>query len=387
MKRVLSFLISLSFLFSCNYSEEISNKQVVVNYANIVYANYYDTFQNTLKLKEQIATFIDAPSEDGLEKCKEAWLIARQSYGQTEAFRFYGGPIDGENGPEGQLNAWPLDEAYIDYVVSPNNDNLNIINSPDQYPEITTDFIASMNEKGSETNVSSGYHAIEFLLWGQDLSEGPGAGERKYTDYLETEQATAENADRRKIYLLETANLLLIDLSSVLQEWEPEQQNYRVDFIENSGKSLEKIVSGLGKLSKGELAGERMFVAYDLRSKEDEHSCFSDNTHNDIIVNAIGIQNVYLGRYELYESDSTISGPGIYDLLKQKDEALAEELKETISKGIASSRKIEAPFDQQIKSESGRKQIAQTISLFRKQGDLLAASANQFGFKFDPEAI
>lgn len=376
-----------SLLFSCNSSEEISNKDVVENYAELVYASYEDTHQHAIDLKEEIVTFISNPTEQGFEKAKEAWLIARETYGQTEAYRFYGGPIDGENGPEGQINAWPLDEAYIDYVAGSENNNVNIINSPEKFPEITADFIASMNEKGSETNVSSGYHAIEFLLWGQDLSEGPGAGERKYNDYLDGEEATAQNARRRKTYLLETVDLLLRDLKAVKEEWKPNQQNYRAEFVSNSDKSIEKIVSGLGKLSKGELAGERMFVAYDLRSKEDEHSCFSDNTHNDIIANATGIQNVYLGKYESFAGDSTLKGPGIYDLLKQKDESLAEELKETIAKGLAESKKITPPFDQQIKSEAGRKQIAQTISLFRKQGDLFAASANKFGFKFDPEAI
>jgi putative iron-regulated protein len=386
MKRVLSFFIASLLLISCNSNKKVSKEAVVKNYANIVYANYQDAHAHATGLKVEINSFIENPTKEGFENAKEAWLLARESYGQTEAFRFYGGPIDGENGPEGQMNAWPLDEAYIDYVASENSSNANLINSPEKFPEITADFIASMNEKGSETNVSSGYHAIEFLLWGQDLSDGPAAGQRKFTDYISGEEASAENADRRKIYLLETVNLLISDLNSVRVQWEPEQDNYRARFISNPDKSTEKIVSGLGKLSKGELAGERMFVAYDLRSKEDEHSCFSDNTHNDIIANATGIQNVFLGRYKTFSADSTIIGPGLYDLLKHKDESLAEQLRQTISKGVAESKKIKSPFDQQIKSEEGRKQIAKTISLFRKQGDLLAAAANKLGFKFDPEA-
>lgn len=387
IRRLSLFIPIILLFFSCSTKEKISKKEVVENYANIVYANYQDAHAHALALREDIILFVDNPTQAGLESAKQAWLLARESYGQTEAFRFYGGPIDGEDGPEGQINAWPLDEAYIDYVAQENDRNANIINSPERFPEITADFIASMNEKGSETNVSAGYHAIEFLLWGQDLSDGPGAGERKYTDYIEGEEANSQHADRRKTYLLATVDLLIHDLESVLEEWEPEQQNYRAAFMANPDKATEKIVSGLGKLSKGELAGERMFVAYDLRSKEDEHSCFSDNTHNDIISNAIGIQNVYLGRYATFANDSTISGPGIHDLLSQNNPALAEELKQTISKGVAESKAITPPFDQQIKNELGRKQIAKTIGLFRKQGDLFAAAANQFGFKFDPEAI
>ena len=51
-----------------------------------------------------------------LVPARKAWLAAREPYGQTEAFRFYGGPIDDAKGPEGRINAWPLDEAYIDSV-------------------------------------------------------------------------------------------------------------------------------------------------------------------------------------------------------------------------------------------------------------------------------
>ena len=80
---------------------------------------------------------------------------ARDDYGPTEAFRFYDGPIDNpDDGPEGQINAWPMDEAYVDYVEG----------KPDgrdhqrhrRLPEITTDVIVAANEEGGETNISTG---------------------------------------------------------------------------------------------------------------------------------------------------------------------------------------------------------------------------------------
>ena len=59
------------------------------------------------------------------------------------------------------------------------------------FPEITAEALTAANEEGGETNISTGWHAIEFLLWGQDLSAtGPGA--RPATDYT-----TAPNAERR----------------------------------------------------------------------------------------------------------------------------------------------------------------------------------------------
>jgi len=373
---------------ACDSAEQEASfaSDVVNNYADIVLANYEDAHNDALMLQAKIDEFLTSPNETTLEAAQEAWLNARESYGQTEAFRFYGGPIDNEDGPEGQLNAWPLDEAYIDYVVGGAESNANIINSPDVFPDINANMISELNEQGSETNVSSGYHAIEFLLWGQDLSEGPGGGERPYTDYLTTNEGTASNQDRRSTYLNEVTKLLVADLSSLVQEWDSGGNNFRESFTATPQKSIENIISALGKLSKGELAGERMFVAYDLQSKEDEHSCFSDNTHRDIVNNALGIQNVYLGRYEA-NSGTAIKGVSIHDLLKDKDAELAEAIKTNMEESVAACQAIQPPFDQEILNPEGRERIVTAITLLRAQGDKLAEAASVLGFEFDPSDI
>ena len=41
------------------------------------------------------------PTPATLEAAKRAWLLARDDYGPTEAYRFYGGPIDNEDGRSG----------------------------------------------------------------------------------------------------------------------------------------------------------------------------------------------------------------------------------------------------------------------------------------------
>ncbi len=218
-----------------------------------------------------------------LAAAKEAWLTARDDYGPTEAFRFYGGPIDNEeNGVEGLMNAWPLDEAYIDYVEgSPDAGDHQL---PDEYPTIDADLLVSLNEQGGEANISTGWHAIEFLLWGQDLSTD-GAGARPVEDYT-----TAPNADRRAAYLSRGVGP---PCSLTWARWSmpgpPTGDNYRTEFLALApDEALGMIMTGMGELSRGELAGERMTVAYEARSQEDEHSCFSDNTTNDIIGNASG---------------------------------------------------------------------------------------------------
>src|SRR5262245_13729776 len=95
---------------------------VVSTYASIVYASYQDCMTKNLQLQSAIDAFVAAPSPSTLQNAKNAWLSSREVYGQTEAYRFYSGPIDNEvDGPEGLLNSWPLDEQAIDYVQSDAN--------------------------------------------------------------------------------------------------------------------------------------------------------------------------------------------------------------------------------------------------------------------------
>jgi putative iron-regulated protein len=319
-----------------------------------------------------IDTFVANPTSDTLAAAKDAWLMARDDYGPTEAFRFYGGPIDDEeDGIEGLINAWPLDEAYIDYVEGAPNSG--IVNMPDEYPTIDAELLVSLNEEGGEANISTGWHAIEFLLWGQDLSTG-GSGERPVEDYT-----TATNAERRARYLTEASDLLLVHLGAMVDAWAPDADNYRAEFVAlPPDQALGMIMTGIGELSRGELAGERMTVAFEARSQEDEHSCFSDNTHRDIVSNALGIENVWLGRYRRRDG-TTLQGPSLRDLVAARDPALAQRVTGEISASLAAAAAIQAPFDREIaggRDAPGRQRVQKTVdSLVRQSKDLVDAAS------------
>ena len=93
-------------------------------------------------------------------------------------------------------------------------------------------------------------------------------------------------------------------------EWSADvEDNYRAAFLAlDTDEALTMMLTGIGVLSKAELGGERIFTAYDNQDQEDEHSCFADNTHRDIITNWIGITNVYFGRYQRIDG-MLIDGP------------------------------------------------------------------------------
>ncbi|MGQ3168863.1 MAG: imelysin family protein [Hydrogenophaga sp.] len=344
---------------------------VATHYAELVHANYSDTLAAAQDMQAAIATFVAAPSAEGLAAARKAWLQAREFYGQTEAFRFYGGPIDDDKGPEGRINAWPLDEAYVDYVQG--KPKAGLINNPKF--KITKANLAKFNERGGEENISSGWHAVEFLLWGQDLSE-TGPGNRSFEDYVD---GKTPNADHRRQFLTVATALLVDDLTSVNKAWLPGQKNYRARFEKGGKESVRKIIVGLGSLSRGELAGERMEVALNSQDQEDEHSCFSDNTHRDIVTNALGIQNVWLGQYKKRDG-SLLQGPSVRDLVAASKADLAEKTSAQLASSLAAAESIPAPFDRAIaKGAPGRPAIEKTIASLVEQSKLLVESASAVG--------
>ena len=345
---------------------------VVNNYADGAYASYSRSLALAQNMDAAIDNFLAEPSQHRLDAAKRAWLLARDDYGVTEIYRFYEGPIDNEeNGPEGLVNAWPMDESYVDYVEG--NPSAGVINMPNEFPTIDADLLVSLNEEDGEENISTGWHAIEFLLWGQDIyPDGPGY--RPVSDYT-----TAENAERRATYLAVSTDLLISHLQDMVDAWAPGKSNYRAQFVsKDSNAAITDIITGIGEMSRGELAGERMTVAYEARSQEDEHSCFSDNTISDIVANAAGVQRVYSGDY------GSVAGPGIKDLIAAQDQQLADQLEQEINRSVYLARSIPAPFDGHLIEglsdvSPGRKAVLETIVALEKQTDTIVSAAQKVG--------
>lgn len=340
---------------------------VAEHYADGVYASYQASIASATELQSSLQAFTADPTEANLEAAKTQWLAARDDYGPTEAFRFYDGPIDDpDDGPEGQINAWPMDEAYVDYVDG--DPGAGIINNAADFPEITADVIVSANEDGGETNISTGWHAIEFLLWGQDLDPtGPGA--RPVTDYT-----TSPTAERRATYLNLLADQLVADLESVAEQWAPDGE-YREEFLSDPVQAVSHMFRGIGALTVGELSGERIAVALETADQEDEHSCFSDNTNADVRNNAIGVQWVYTGAYPGLE------GPGLDTLVEQVDPELNTELTEQIAATVALTESYAQPFDVMLVEDPAP--LEATVQALQVQGDLIAEAADQLGISVD----
>jgi putative iron-regulated protein len=250
-----------------------------------------------------------------------------------------------------------LDEGLIDYTAADygNEENplaaLNVIASPQftlsgakvDASVITPALIAgTLHEAdGIEANVASGYHAIEFLLWGQDLNgTGPGAGTRPWTDFAVGEACTGGNCDRRAAYLQAATDLLVSDLQEMVANW-AEGGLARTAVTADPQAGLLAMLTGMGSLSYGELAGERMKLGLMLNDPEEEHDCFSDNTHNSHYYDGLGIRNVYLGTFARVDG-SLIEGPSLSDLVAAVDPGVDAQLKAELAASVAALGAVKA---------------------------------------------
>lgn len=359
MTRFLLPSLTLSLVACGGFPKE--GEDAVLTYADIVEASYADSHMTAMQLDTALEALVANPSADTMSAARQAWLDSREPYLQTEVYRFYDGPIDDpDDGPEGLINAWPLDEAYIDYIEG--DATSGIVNGTET---IDGETLVSLNEAGGEANIATGYHAIEFLLWGQDQST-TGAGDRPWTDY-----SVADNADRRGQYLTVAGDLLVGHLGDVHEQWGAGAA-YRTSFVEaEPEESFEKILTGMIVLSGFETGGERLQAALDSGSQEDEHSCFSDNTHRDMIQDVQGVQNVWLGSYTRVDG-TVVEGTGVRDVVAAKDKDLADQLDARIAESLSLANALQTPFDQEIvPGAEGNARVEALIISLRTQEDLL----------------
>ncbi|WP_417418209.1 imelysin family protein [Hoeflea sp.] len=328
---------------------DVTPEAVIAHYVDVAEAKYGDALATAKALDAAIEAFLANPTDETLQAARSAWLAARVPYQQTEVYRFGNAIVDDW---EGRVNAWPLDEGLIDYVdasygAESDENSLftaNVIANPSieingktiDATKITPELISETLQEagGIEANVASGYHAIEFLLWGQDLNgNGPGAGNRPATDYS-LENCTNGNCDRRRDYLGAASDLLVADLEEMAANWKAGGAARLA--LEKTGVAggLSTILTGMGSLSYGELAGERMKLGLLLGDPEEEHDCFSDNTHNSHRYDAVGIRTAYTGVYTRLDG-SEMTGPSLADLLAAKDPAIAQEFSDDLDATIA----------------------------------------------------
>lgn len=387
LNRTLVFLLGL--LCAGRLLAAPTETAVLDHYADLAHTKYGDALTTAVALQQAVDRFLARPDSPSLAAARAAWKAARVPYSQTEAYRF-GNPVVDTWEP--RINAWPLDEGLIDYVAdsygtrSDNNpfyranvianDTLDIGGQKIDARRIDRALLRKLNEAGGvTTNVATGYHAIEFLLWGQDLNgTGPGAGDRPATDY-DRRHCTHGHCERRAAYLRTATALLVDDLRWMTAQWDRGGSARKALESQGTRKGLAAILTGMGSLSFGELAGERLRLGLMLHDPEEEQDCFSDNTHWSHYYDAVGIRDVYLGTYT--RSDGRmLSGPSLSDLVAAAkpdvDRQMRERLDGTVAKMqvlVDSAEKDGIAYDQLIAegNEAGNAKVEAAVQALMAQ--------------------
>ncbi|MCQ8871552.1 imelysin family protein [Mesorhizobium sp. LMG17149] len=349
---------------------ETDAKAVIKTYSDIALAKYEDSLTTAQALDKAVDALLAAPSVETLNAARDAWKASRVPYQQTEVYRFGNKIVDDW---EGKVNSWPLDEGLIDYVAKSYgtesdanalytanviaNKEIEINGKKVDASKLSPEFLSGtlQGAGGIEANVATGYHAIEFLLWGQDLhGTGPGAGERPYTDY-DLKNCTGGNCDRRAEYLKSASDLLVSDIQEMVGNWKEDGAARKALVDGEPNTAISTIFTGMGSLSYGELAGERMKLGLLLHDPEEEHDCFSDNTYNSHLYDAIGIRAAYHASYTRLDG-TVVSGPSVADMVKAADPAIDKELSDKLDVTVA---KMEAIKTRALAGEAYDQQIAE----------------------------
>jgi len=348
---------------SLNSATVVNQETVVQNYIALAQAKYGDSLATAESLEKAIHQFLSDPSEASLTQAKEAWIAARVPYQQTEVYRFGNAAVDDW---EGKVNAWPLDEGLIDYVDASygqgSDENpfytANIIANPSMTiggdvvdaSIIDTNFLSNTLHEVDEveSNVATGYHAVEFLLWGQDLNgTSPGAGKRPASDYSVSD-CTGGNCERRRAYLSAATSLIVKDLKDINASWKVGGEAYEQLVAKGPAGGLSTMLTGMGSLAYGELAGERIKLGLMLNDPEEEHDCFSDNTHWSHYYDAKGIRNVYMGSYVSSTGERT-QGASLSQLVIQTNPALDAKMKSALE---TTELAMQAMVDEAVKGNT-----------------------------------
>ncbi|SIQ91639.1 imelysin family protein [Marinobacterium stanieri] len=338
--------VAISQASAATATVEAQANSVNTHYADIAEAVFADSLSAAKQLQQAINTLLDDPTDANLAAAREAWVAARVPYQQSEVYRFGNAIVDDW---EGKVNAWPLDEGLIDYVDTTHygtesdfngwysaniiaNPELNIGGKSVDASTIDKALLAETLHEidGVEANVATGYHAIEFLLWGQDLNgTNKGAGNRPASDF-DADNCSNGNCERRRDYLKAATELLIDDLTEMADAWKTGGEARQQLMAKGELGGLATITTGMGSLSYGELAGERTKLGLMLHDPEEEHDCFSDNTHWSHYYDALGIRNAYLGEYSRIDG-SQVTGPSLSDLAKAADPALDQKMRDHLN--------------------------------------------------------
>lgn len=421
MRRlVLVLLVACVVLSACQPAQlkfERQIKTTLERQADMAYVVYQDAWTLSKRLSSIIRLFVEEPTVSHMVAARKAWLNARETYLLTRVYQTAINSLEQDAKQEDiqqvytRIEGWPIKEAAIDYVANDIDGDVgfplvlggkpfNLIAAEEALPALNSTVLEELQNK--QEQVLTGFHVIEFLLWGQDLNQDLTAnpirdaspGQRSLADYFSVqEQGLCRSGDkvvaftvcqRRAELLVAVADLLVDDLYNIMSAWEPEQGVFHNALNAQPQSGLLALLDGFAE----QLQQTTRLVEPLNASQEWEESDFSDNTHRDIVLPIKGLENVYRGSYKQLNSE-IFEVEGLQKLIYSLQQAeLAGRFEQQLQDTAGALLMFDilansgTPFDMQIQTAHGQENITAAKQSLTSTGEILremrATFANAF---------
>ena len=283
-----------------------SAKEIALEYVQQIDTDFKQAGIEIEKFQSSIATLTDQTNIENLSLSKQAWLNAHSAYELTTLHRYYVTQLMGEQDSlalmqlQYQINHWPIVPGYIDYVDGyPDSGIVHDINV-----NLDADSLREQHGSFDVSEVTLGFHAIEFLLWGYDADSVA----RPATDFDAVLELTPKEIEsgytleqlsnnRRRLFLTVVADTLVNDFLALQSLWLAEEPSISQRIESISGTELIVILAdSMSAMLTQELLQRSLYPMLNGNFVESVQSPYSRSTQNAVSSQLSGLERLLLER-------------------------------------------------------------------------------------------
>ena len=283
-----------------------SAKEIALEYVQQIDTDFKQAGIEIEKFQSSIATLTDQTNIENLNLSKQAWLNAHSAYELTTLHRYYATQLMGEQDSlvlmqlQYQINHWPIVPGYIDYVDGyPDSGIVHDINV-----NLNADSLREQHGSFDVSEVTLGFHAIEFLLWGYDADSVA----RPATDFDAVLELTPKEIEsgytleqlsnnRRRLFLTVVADTLVNDFLALQSLWLAEEPSISQRIESISGTELIVILAdSMSAMLTQELLQRSLYPMLNGDFVESVQSPYSRSTQNAVSSQLSGLERLLLER-------------------------------------------------------------------------------------------
>ena len=283
-----------------------SAKEIALEYVRQIDTDFKQAGIEIKKFQSSIATLTDQTNIENLNLSKQAWLNAHSAYELTTLHRYYATQLMGEQDSlvlmqlQYQINHWPIVPGYIDYVDGyPDSGIVHDINV-----NLDADSLREQHGSFDVSEVTLGFHAIEFLLWGYDADSVA----RPATDFDAVLELTPKEIEsgytleqlsnnRRRLFLSVVVDTLVKDFLALQSLWLAEEPSISQRIESISGTELIVILAdSMSAMLTQELLQRSLYPMLNGDFVESVQSPYSRSTQNAVSSQLSGLERLLLER-------------------------------------------------------------------------------------------